>query len=674
MLASRPSMMVDFGMTRMVTALALVAGASACKDDKGGDPPPSERCAELDVPQLFVEKCSTAACHEGSAPAAALDLVAPGLETRIVLQPATQCAGVIADPSDPEGSVLIEKLRPNPSCGVIMPLAMDPLPEEDVQCIVEWVSGLVPPGPDDGTTSGGETEGEESSTGDNPTPETCTPDETRDCYSGLPETEGVAMCRGGTQTCQADATWGACEGEVPPLGEDCNTAVDENCDGETPACSETWVIGYSAADNQQARAVAIDRSNGDVIVLGDFEGTLGLGDGPHVSDNGKHDLFLARYDHFGNPIWTRQFGDSSNQYGGDVIIAPDGDIVVVGRAFGVVDFGGAPLDGVGTDDVFIARLDANGEHVWSTMVGGVEPDRSERAAVDAEGNVYVTGTFGGDATFGGTQLASAGLRDLFLLKLSASGGGIQWARQLGGPEDDYGWGVAADATGVYFTGHFGGSVTFGATDLAAADGLDAVIGKYDPDGAPLWALAAGGTGLDQGYDIALAPGGDVIVTGAFSSALDLGGTADALTSEGERDIFLARLSPDGTAVWARGYGDASDNLVNDFEDNTWPALAVGDDGTIHLAGSLAGTASFGTGTLSSAGKVDVYLARFDADGNGLSAQRWGGAGTEIAVGVDADPSGASAIVGRFFASSLSFGSAGSVTNHGNSDAYVAKLP
>jgi hypothetical protein len=150
--------------------------------------------------------------------------------------------------------------------------------------------------------------------------------------------------------------------------------------------------------------------------------------------------------------------------------------------------------------------------------------------------------------------------------------------------------------------------------------------------------------------------------------------AAPLVSEGARDIFLARLDPNGVAVWANGYGDAADNLANDFEDNTWPALAIGDDGTIHLAGSLAGSASFGTGTLTSGGKVDVYLARFDPDGTGLSAQRWGGAGTEIAVGIDADANGNSLIVGRFFASTMSFGSAGSVTNHGNSDAYVAKLP
>lgn len=666
---------VEIGMKRLVTALGLLAAASGCKDDDPG-PMATERCAELDIPQLFVEKCSTAACHEGSAPAADLDLVAPGLETRLVLKPATQCPGVIADPSDPEGSVLVEKLRPDPSCGVAMPLGMELLPEEDVACVVEWVSGLVPPsGDDDGTTTGGETDGGTGSDTEDPVPEMCSPGDTRDCYSGLPETEGVGMCVGGTQSCLADLSWGPCEGEVPPVGEDCFTGADENCDGQTPACSDTWVIGFQQIDNQQARAVAVDRTNDDVIVTGDFENTVVFGDGPHTSDNGKHDIFLARYDHFGNPIWTRIFGDSSNQYAGDVIVDADGNIVLIGRAFGIIDLGGTPLDAKGTDDVFIARFDADGNHLWSSMVGGIDPDRSERVAADLAGNVYVTGTFTGDGTFGGTQFASMGLRDMFLVKLAATDGAIEWAQRIGGVEDDYGWGVAADDTGVYFTGYFGDTVSIGADELVAADGADVMLGKLDPDGAPLWALSAGGVGLDQGYDLALAPGGELVVTGAFTTSLDFGGMSPALSSAGLRDIFLARFSPDGIALWANAYGDDRDQFENDFEINTWPSLAIANDGTIHLGGSLAGAANFGgPGDMISAGKIDAYLARFDPNGNYVSAQRWGGGGTESVVGVDADSAGNSLLAGRFFSSGFELAPAGTLVGYGNADGFVAKLP
>lgn len=665
---------VDMGMNRLVTVLGLVAIVPGCKDRTEG-PAMTERCAELDVPQLFVEQCSTAACHEGSTPAADLDLVSPGLEERITLRPATQCPGVIADPSDPEASVLVEKLRPDPSCGVIMPLGLEPLPEDDVQCVVEWVSGLVPPGPDDGTTGDTGEDTGDSGSSDGPQPEMCMPGDSQDCYSGLPETEGVGMCVGGTQSCLDDGTWGPCEGEVPPLGEDCNTPADENCDGQTPACSETWVIGYHQEESQQARAVAVDRSNGDVIVAGDFEGTVIFGDGPHVSDNGKHDIFLARYDIYGNPIWTRQFGDSSNQYAGDVIVDASGGIILIGRAFGIIELGGAPLDALGTDDVFIARFDANGNHVWSTMVGGADPDRSERVAVDPAGNVYVAGTFTGDATFGGTQFASMGLRDMFVVRLAASNGEIEWANRIGGTGDDYGWGVAADATGVYFTGYFSDIVDVGADQLVAVDDHDVLVGKFGPDGTPLWSMAAGGAGPDQGYDIALLPAGDVVITGAFSDALDFGGMTSPLASAGLRDIFLARLDPDGNGVWAFGYGDDRDQFENDFEVNTWPGLAVGDDGTIHLAGSIAGAANFGAvGDTISAGKIDVYLARFDSDGNGIDAQRWGGAGTESGLSVDADANGNTVIAGRFFSSGFDFSPAGMLTGYGSSDGFVAKLP
>lgn len=655
-----------------LAALGLAMIVSGCHDPTG-TPPVTDRCAELDVPRLFVEKCSTTACHEGANPAAGLDLVGAGLERRVVLQPATQCGGVIADPSDPESSVLIEKLRPDPGCGVGMPLGAEPLPAEDVQCVVEWVSGLeyVKTEDNGSTSSGGEPE---TATGD-PSPNACAPGETRECYSGFPETQGLGDCRAGTQSCLDDLSWGPCEGDVTPLGENCLTPEDENCDGATPACAETWVIGYQNVGNQQARAVAVDRTNDDVIVAGDFEGTVGLGDGLHVSVNGKHDIFLARYDKFGNPLWTRVFGDSSNQYVGDVVVDAAGKIVLVGRAFGILDLGGGPLDARGTDDIFVASFDSGGNHLWSTMVGGTDPERSERVAVDPAGNVYVTGTLTSDAIFGPTQFESRGLRDLFVMKLAASDGEIEWVERIGGEGDDYGWGVAADESGVYFTGYFSETVSFGDTELHAAGESDMIVGKYGLDGAPLWARSAGDAGSDRGYDIALAGGGDVVITGAFSGVLDFGGKTDPLVAAGGRDIFLARFAPDGAPVWAFGYGDSGDQFENDYEVNTWPGLAIGVDGTIFLAGSLAGAAEFsGSGDTVSAGKSDIYLARFDGSGNNLSVQRWGGGGTEIALGVDADGAGHPLVVGRFFASKLDLVPAGALPGYGNSDGYVAKFP
>lgn len=662
-------------MKHWLTLAGLIAATSGCKGDDPG-PATSERCAELDVPQLFVDNCSTAACHEGTTPAANLDLVSPGLETRIVLQPATQCPGVIADPSDPEGSVLIEKMLPDPSCGVVMPLGMPPLPEEDVQCVVEWVSGLVPPGGGEGSTGDdGDTEDDgETEDDDGPVPEMCTPGDMRECYSGLPETEGVAECIGGMQRCLDDALWGPCEGETAPVFEDCFTDTDDNCDGLTPECTDTWLLGFHQEDSQQARAVAVDRATGDVIVAGDFEGTVIFGDGPHISDNGKHDIFLERLDQFGNPIWTRQFGDSSNQYAGDVIVDGDGNIVMIGRAFGIIDFGGTPHDALGTDDVFIARFGSNGSLQWSNMVGGIDPDRSERVAVDPSGNVYVVGTFTGDGTFGGTQFASNGLRDLFLVKLAAQNGTILWANRIGGAGDDYGWGVAADASGVYFTGYFSESVDFGAEQLDSADGHDVIVGKYDPDGAPLWALSAGDSGNDQGYDLALAGNGDIVITGSFTDQLEFGGATGIVESGGLRDIFLARFDPDGNAIWAYGFGDDRDQFESDFETNTWPGLAIGPDDTIHLVGSIAGAAYFGgSGDTISAGKIDAYLARFDSDGGFIDAQRWGGAGTESALSVDVTAEGQTVIAGRFFSSGFDFSPLGSITGYGSSDGYVAKV-
>jgi len=107
--------------------------------------------------------------------------------------------------------------------------------------------------------------------------------------------------------------------------------------------------------------------------------------------------------------------------------------------------------------------------------------------------------------------------------------------------------------------------------------------------------------------------------------------------------------------------------ISSSPDSTPRALPCG--------GSIAGAAYFGgAGDTISAGKVDAYLARFDRDGNYVSAHRFGGPGTEIALSVDADANGYAVIAGRFFSSGFDLGPSGSLTGYGGSDGYVAKLP
>ena len=105
-------------------------------DGAGGDTGP---CGDV-VARIFVPTCGGTSCHGSSAPQQDLDLVSPGLASRVVGVAAKGCAVMLADPADPEGSLIYQKLSPSPPCGSPMPLARPPLSRADAACVLAWIA------------------------------------------------------------------------------------------------------------------------------------------------------------------------------------------------------------------------------------------------------------------------------------------------------------------------------------------------------------------------------------------------------------------------------------------------------------------------------------------------------------------------------------------------------
>jgi len=101
-----------------------------------------------DLPgELFPKSCGGKICHEGSMAAAKLDLVSPGVVTRLVDQKGQACPGLLVDPNLPESSLLYQKLLPLPACGSPMPLGKPALTIDELQCVRDWISTQTPTGP-----------------------------------------------------------------------------------------------------------------------------------------------------------------------------------------------------------------------------------------------------------------------------------------------------------------------------------------------------------------------------------------------------------------------------------------------------------------------------------------------------------------------------------------------
>jgi hypothetical protein len=106
------------------------------KGSNGADAGP---CGDV-VQRIFVPNCGGTACHGTNAPQQNLDLVSPGVASRVVGVTGTGCSVPLADPKDPEGSLMYQKLLPNPPCGGQMPLARPPLGSADAACVLAWIA------------------------------------------------------------------------------------------------------------------------------------------------------------------------------------------------------------------------------------------------------------------------------------------------------------------------------------------------------------------------------------------------------------------------------------------------------------------------------------------------------------------------------------------------------
>ncbi len=361
-------------------------------------------------------------------------------------------------------------------------------------------------------------------------------------------------------------------------------------------------------------------------------------------------------------VWATRAGGAGNDWGWLGATDQFGRSYMTGYFSDYADFGSESFTSSGGMDVFVAQLDYLGNWLWVKTAGGTSLDQGTGISLDFDGCVYVCGTFNNSATFGTTTLTSHGALDIFVAKLDNNGNWL-WAVNAGGSGDDAGYQITTDSVGnSYITGQFSQTANFGALSLASVGASDIYVAKLDNDGNWLWATRAGGLGNDFGYGITRDYYGNIYTSGDFHGVADFGATS--LTSTGlYYNNYVAKLDANGNWLWAtRGGGTADAELA--------PAISIGQGG-IHLAGYFAGTADFGAVNLTSQGSQDIYVACLDIAGNWLWATRAGGPLWDAGFDIVVDGSGNSYVSG-IFRSSSNFGF-NIITALGDGDAFVGKV-
>lgn len=409
--------------------------------------------------------------------------------------------------------------------------------------------------------------------------------------------------------------------------------------------------------------IRVDNS-GNIYVTGSFLGTVdfdpGVGQENLVSAGGN-DIFISKLDSNGNFLWAKSIGGTESEFGNSIASDNSDNIYVTGEFRGTVDFdpgnGVQNQTSIGNADIFIWKLDSDGNYVWAFNMGSTAWDGGADIAVDPSGNICLAGTFAGTVDFdpgeGATFQTSTGGYDVFISKFD-SNGNLIWVEKMGGSSDDFMRRIDVDNFGnIHTIGTFKGVADFDPSvesyNLVSTGGLlynDIFISKLDNNGVFVWAKSMGGPYDDYGSDLAVDSTGNVYSTGSFENPFDFdpseGGTF-SLTSVGAKDIFICKLDSNGDFVWARAMGgtgyEAADSIALNTSDN------------IFITGNFENTVDFDPGdgelSLNSIGSEDIFICKVDSSGNLNWAKSVGGNSGDTGRGIAVDTSGNIIVTGMF---------------------------
>ena len=465
----------------------------------------------------------------------------------------------------------------------------------------------------------------------------------------------------------------------------------------TAVAQETAVLQWATIAGgtgvETAGDVTIDAA-GNIFTTGNFNGTVDFDPGAGVfnitAPNGG--VYISKVDSDGNLVWAKSLqGLLSAGIVNGYAIAVDalGNVYTTGELYGTADFDPGPAVFNMTSavyDVFISKLDSDGDFVWAKQFTSVE--QSKDIAVDGSQNIYITGNFRGTIDFDpGTGVFNmtvpAGNIGTFFCKYDTDGAFV-WAKEIHYPASSSsnwpgGDAISLDATGnIYAVGAFRLTSDFdpgpGVFNMTAATGstsddVDAYILKLDNNGAFVWAKFFGAQGTEHAYSIQVAGTTGLYIVGDYgSNTVDFDPGPGVFNLIGEK-IYLSKFDLNGNFVWAKTFGGYQQMI---------PSLMLDGAGDLYVTCAFAGSPDFdpGPGVFTLTADIyDNYISKLDSDGDFLWAVAWGGNDFDLPAATVIDGSGNLYTHGAY-SKTADFDPSTCVynlTSHGNSDVYTIKL-
>ena len=399
-----------------------------------------------------------------------------------------------------------------------------------------------------------------------------------------------------------------------------------------------WVVSFGGAGGDLPHALAVH--DDAVYIIGYFSSRVDfspVGGGVVLDAGVGRDAFIVKFNTSGEFQWAIGLGDmeanprdgQTREEGLDITTDLDGNVYATGVFNGTIDFD--PSDGQdaedtftsfeGTRDTWFASYTPNGDYRWGRSFGGFGWEAGHGIRVGREGAVYVVGSYGATMDFdpGPEEVIvdSPNNWDVYLVKYSAAGDFL-WVITFG--DDVFNdsvrpGGMAIDQyDNIYLAGDIGVWTDFDPTDgefILEGQGADVFVAQFSSGGELGWALNMGGLGPDWAAGLALAAGGDVVVTGEFMGLADFDPGPPELMLQGVNNatnIFVGRYASDGKTRWVLGAG--ASEPAGGQATNHGLAVAVNPvTGEVWVTGRFHGELDMGGVPLSSAGRADAFVMR-----------------------------------------------------------------
>lgn len=403
-----------------------------------------------------------------------------------------------------------------------------------------------------------------------------------------------------------------------------------------------WAVSAGGFAYDNSRDVITD-NEGNIFITGSFSASADFGDTTLVTET--ENVFIAKLDTDGNFLWAKRVLIFGNIQVVTITLDNSENIIIAGNFSGRFQIeSGEELLSSGGLDVFIIKYTSDGDFIWLNRFGGVEDNFVNDITADSFNNIYFTG-YNNSATSGNNQIYLAAFN---------SSGVFQWQRSTTGIGFfDTGTGICVNSINdVFVTGTFGDTKIFTGSTASTLDSIvisngttDIFLAKYDIAGNLFWVQSISNPDYDEGAKISADVNGNVVLTGI------------SYTGNGG-DVYIAKYSESGGLIWQ--------NRISFFPYNNYPKINVDNSGntSVIFLSSLGDNNSGGAG--------EIYFSRINNQGIHLWTTNFGSFDFDDPGDLDIDINGDIVLSGGYSVEGF-FGDTTLISQQGSRDVFVTKV-